>query len=50
MGSMDTNTINQEFTVIGDFINYYKWLFDVSNSWATVLLYLFLILNFVDLI
>ena len=31
MGSMDTSTINQEFTVIGDFINYYKWLFDVSN-------------------
>ena len=32
MGAMDTSTINQEFTVIGDFITYYQWLFDVSNA------------------
>lgn len=30
MGTMDSDTISQEFTVIGDFITYYKWLFDVS--------------------
>lgn len=28
---MDTSTINQEFTVISDFIEFYKWLFDVSD-------------------
>ncbi|XP_028409289.1 arf-GAP with Rho-GAP domain, ANK repeat and PH domain-containing protein 1-like [Dendronephthya gigantea] len=32
MGAMDTSTINQEFTVIGDFITYYKWLFDVGDD------------------
>ncbi|CAB4010418.1 arf-GAP with Rho-GAP domain, ANK repeat and PH domain-containing 1-like isoform X1 [Paramuricea clavata] len=32
MGEMDSATINQEFTVIGDFITYYKWLFDVGDD------------------
>jgi hypothetical protein len=36
MGEMDSATINQEFTVIGDFITYYKWLFDVSSCCVTI--------------
>ena len=39
MGAMDTSTINQEFTVIGDFITYYQWLFDVSNGLLLALLF-----------
>lgn len=27
---MDDSSINQEFSIVGDMITYYKWLFDVS--------------------
>ena len=29
---MDDASINQEFSIVGDMINYYQWLFDVSTS------------------
>lgn len=28
---MDDASINQEFSIIGDMIKYYQWLFDVSK-------------------
>lgn len=28
---MDDSSINQEFTIIGEMIHYYQWLFDVST-------------------
>lgn len=27
---MDDASINQEFSIVGDMINYYQWLFSVS--------------------
>lgn len=27
---MDDASINQEFSIVGDMITYYQWLFDVS--------------------
>lgn len=27
---MDDASINQEFSIVGDMISYYQWLFDVS--------------------
>jgi len=29
-GRMDDASINQEFSIVGDMINYYQWLFSVS--------------------
>ncbi|XP_022800725.1 arf-GAP with Rho-GAP domain, ANK repeat and PH domain-containing protein 1-like [Stylophora pistillata] len=31
-GRMDDTSINQEFSIVGDMITYYKWLFDVSEE------------------
>ena len=28
---MDDASINQEFSIVGDMITYYQWLFDVST-------------------
>jgi len=31
-GRMDDASINQEFSIVGDMINYYQWLFDVGEE------------------
>lgn len=31
---MDDASINQEFSIVGDMITYYQWLFDVSTLLA----------------
>ncbi|XP_068702359.1 arf-GAP with Rho-GAP domain, ANK repeat and PH domain-containing protein 1-like isoform X3 [Montipora foliosa] len=31
-GRMDDTSINQEFSIVGDMINYYQWLFDVGED------------------